>query len=179
MHSASSPGPGTPDRRRGLTPLQWVGLVMFLTPFLAVPLAMLGVGGGAVFGGRTGAAAGIAGFGLVPCTFIIAFVGLALMFIGRVRRTGAQRGDLLDVEARADGSGRHRSMRGDMPGENDVDYPDDATGRRPAPRREYVNPDENDLANPAGPTRDAVRCRHCGVYSAPGEQVCARCGAML
>ncbi len=139
---------------------------------------MLGVLGGAL-GGMPGAALGIAGFGLVPCAFVVAFVGMGLMIVANVRARRTPGGRLLDDDRSFDGSTRHLSMRGDMPGGTDVDDPRDATGRRPGPRREYVNPERDDLNDSAGPTRDAVRCRHCGVYSSPGEQVCARCGAML
>lgn len=172
------PAPETPSSRRKPSALHWVGLALFLTPFAVVPLAMLGVLGGAL-GGMPGAAVGIAGFGLVPAAFLVAFVGMVLMIVSGARARRLARDGALDDDLQSDGSRRQRSMRGDMPGATDVDYPRDATGRRPGPRREYVNPGPDDLRNPAGPTREAVRCNHCGVYSAPGEQVCARCGATL
>lgn len=142
---------GLPEAPPAQPTLFWVGLVLFALPFFAVPLAMVGFLVPPV---------GALGIVMVPCAFILAVVGMALMIISSIRAShqgGAGRGP---NHGRPDG---RWSMRGDHAGEIHVE---DEIGSATGSTSRVAAPRETDR-----------RCDHCGMTSAATGRGCPRCGA--
>lgn len=141
------PASGPSEALRGQSPLFWIGLALFGLPFVAVPLAMLGIFVPPI---------GLLGLGAVPCAFLLAVVGMVFMIVASIR-TSSRRAAVGGSHGRRDG---RWSMRGDHPAEIHVE---DEVGRSP-------------VSTHAVDARERF-CDHCGVECDTAGPNCPRCGA--